>query len=724
MKFGLRGIAFCTASMTIVIFIVFIIQSKIYFNDFSYKYIHEIASKNAFTTEDSLSDILEKISNSIRLTEHVDYIVSSNGSYNYNKLLNELKLASFKEHFNAKRIAIIDHQGNAITNDGLSNNLSHREFFKTSIKGYETISHVIEDTWSGADIVVFSSPIYFRGDIVGVAAIAFDNYIISRLIGQHDGVEESYFYIKQHDSKLIVSPTKMPNLLDLKQFLVKEMPEGYPDVVNFENKNYYILSKKIKFNDWVVVSVIPESMLPSWYNYLLKVSSYFFLALLLIILFTYFVFYEFKHGSINQVLNVNSLTKLPKFNSISSYPDFFYSKKNSFNFVLSVGVNNFEYIKMTLNKDDVDLMLINVCDLFLIHMGSSFRLHHNNDDDFIVFLSIEEIDMIYTIIEKINHEANTFPNSYKLIFGICQVESFEINVGEIVSKAIIARNIENNSSTSRGYKVFTSKMLDSIVKEAEIESLMYDALKNEEFVFYLQPKVCLLSNKVVGAEALIRWHSKKLSVVNPSDFIPVFEKNGYIKNVDLFIINKVCLFLSFLSRHQVWNLVPISVNLSRSYMFEPDFFNCLEQCIKKHNVEPSLIELEITESAIQQVSDYDSFFELLLKFKRLGVKISLDDFGEGYSSLKVFSNLHFDIIKFDRVFFNDLKSRDIKVIGSFVKTAHDLGMKVVAEGIENSIQLNIIKNIGFDMVQGYYFCKPLPIENYLSFINDFNGIQQ
>lgn len=720
MRVNLKNIAIIIAVITLIAFMLYISESKRYLDDVSSKYLKEVALQNSHIAENNLSYVLEQIANSIKILEQKSNVAYVDGFYDHKNFLNEIKRTLIKEYFNAKRIAVIDINGNAITNDDLINNLSHREFFKKSIKGYESISNVLEDTWSGTDIVVFSLPIYSYGTIVGVAAIAFDDIVLSRLVGQnYDG--ESFFFIKQYDEKIILSPTIKTGFSSIKKYVIDdEFSAGY-DVVNVGGEKYFIQSVRIKYNDWDVISVIPVSMLPSWNDYLFYVSSYFLIAIMFIVGLVFFVVYEFKFGTINQIINVNGLTKLPRLKCISSYPEFFFSNKYFHNFVLYISVYNFDYIKLALSSKDTDLILLDVKRLFSKYIISLYSLYHENDDKFIAFLAINDVELLFNAIEAMNSEANAFLNPYKLVCGICQVDNLDINVSEIVSRADLARTVEGCSLFSKGYKVFTSDMLDKILKETEIESLMYDALKNEEFTFYLQPKICLKSNKVLGAEALIRWHSDKLPVLNPSEFIHVFEKHGHLKKLDLFIINKVCIFLSFLGQHQPSIVFPISVNLSRSYMFDPDFLSSLEQCIKNHNVDPSLIELEITETAIQQVSDYKLFSELLLKFKNLGVKISLDDFGEGYSSLKVFSNLHFDVIKFDRAFFNDLKSRDVKIISSFVKTAHDLGMKVVAEGIETSLQLNIVKNIGFDMVQGYCFCKPLPIEQYLSFIKEFNS---
>ena len=229
-----------------------------------------------------------------------------------------------------------------------------------------------------------------------------------------------------------------------------------------------------------------------------------------------------------------------------------------------------------------------------------------------------------------------------------------------------------------------------------LEERLKNGIKNNEFVIYLQPKFYTNTGKLAGAEALIRWN-RDGKLVMPNIFIPLFEKYELITELDTYVLENICR-LQQQWRKQEYNIVPISVNESRLHLYNENHINDLIDLVNKYNVQPNTIELEMTETNVH----------------KLGFIVSMDDFGTGYSSFSMLKNINIDVLKMDKSFFDDvLESRRGKIIiEAVIEMSHKLNIKVVAEGIETKEQVEYLKNIKCDMIQGYYFEKPMTIEKF------------
>lgn len=243
-----------------------------------------------------------------------------------------------------------------------------------------------------------------------------------------------------------------------------------------------------------------------------------------------------------------------------------------------------------------------------------------------------------------------------------------------------------------------------------LEERLKNGIKNNEFVIYLQPKFYTNTGKLAGAEALIRWN-RDGKLVMPNIFIPLLEKYELVTELDTYVLENICR-LQQQWKKQGYNIVPISVNESRLHLYNENHINDLMDLVNKYNVQPNTIELEMTETTI--VHNVELAKEAERNVHKLGFIVSMDDFGTGYSSFSMLKNINIDVLKMDKSFFDDvLESRRGKIIiEAIIEMAHKLGIKVVAEGIETKEQIDYLKRINCDMVQGYYFEKPIAIEEF------------
>ena len=259
-------------------------------------------------------------------------------------------------------------------------------------------------------------------------------------------------------------------------------------------------------------------------------------------------------------------------------------------------------------------------------------------------------------------------------------------------------------------------MLKELLKEQELISEMEPALAKRQFILYLQPQYDYTTNTMTGAEALVRWKHPEKGLIPPGLFIPIFENNGFICKLDLYVWEEACRLL------RKWidlglNPVPISVNISRRDIYSQNLVDIFENLIKTYKLDPRMLRLEITESAY--MDNPEQLIKVVDDLRDLGFCIEMDDFGSGYSSLNTLKDVPVDVLKLDMKFImsatqgtDSEKSKGGHILSSIVRMANWLKLPVIAEGIETGIQADYLKSIGCFYMQGYYFAKPMPVDEY------------
>jgi diguanylate cyclase (GGDEF)-like protein/PAS domain S-box-containing protein len=270
------------------------------------------------------------------------------------------------------------------------------------------------------------------------------------------------------------------------------------------------------------------------------------------------------------------------------------------------------------------------------------------------------------------------------------------------------------ASGRNAYSFFTKEMNDVMLRRLEIEGHLHSALERDEFEVYYQPKFDIRNGSVIGAEALLRWHNPVLGNVMPDEFIPIAEHTGLIVPIGEYVVKQALSFLGdWQSAHQ--KNYTIAVNLSPRQFRDKNLIEFIKRSLNNANIEPESLEFEITEGVLMIGKSYID--GALAELHSLGVKLSMDDFGTGYSSLSYLRKYSFDVLKIDRSFINGitLKISDCDLVKATIAMAHSLGLQVVAEGVELREQLTLLEELGCDLVQGYYFSKPIPAKELIDF---------
>ena len=295
-------------------------------------------------------------------------------------------------------------------------------------------------------------------------------------------------------------------------------------------------------------------------------------------------------------------------------------------------------------------------------------------------------------------------------WGVYEITDRTVPVEQMCDRALLTAD-SIKGQYNKNFAVYDEVLHDRLLREKNITDAMETALAEEQFVVYIQPKYSLNENCMAGAEALVRWIHPEWGFMSPGEFIPLFEKNGFIPRLDAYIWERVCMELRNW-KEKGYPLLPISVNVSRADVFQANLVGTLLELTKKYDVDPAYLHLEITESAYMESPD--QIISAVEELRKLGFIIEMDDFGSGYSSLNVLSQMKLDILKLDMKFIQNeiAKPMEQSILNDVINMAHRMHLSTVAEGVETLEQLERLRAIGCDYVQGYFLAKPMPIPQF------------
>lgn len=369
------------------------------------------------------------------------------------------------------------------------------------------------------------------------------------------------------------------------------------------------------------------------------------------------------------------------------------------NFCTAYGVKHGENLLEEMNANIVSML------------NKKEYVAHVEKSDFALLLDFQNEEMLFIRVRNMMNILREKHESQHLTFsaGVCPVKTKNDDISLLLTCAGIA--VPKTLKMQDEIVWFNDSMKEEQVWERRIEDDMEKALENHEFQVYLQPKYSTRGEVLSAAEALVRWIHPVLGFISPGKFIPLFEKNGFILQLDDYMLNEVAQLQSeWLAQGK--KLVPISVNVSRAHFAEENLAEHICEIVDKFKVPHEFIELELTESAF--FDDKAVLLTTVRKLKEFGFKVSMDDFGAGYSSLNSLKELPLDIIKLDAEFFRSVDdiTRSNLIVGETIALAKKLGMEIVAEGIETREQVDFLAKQDCDLIQGFYFSKPLPVAEF------------
>lgn len=421
--------------------------------------------------------------------------------------------------------------------------------------------------------------------------------------------------------------------------------------------------------------------------------------------------------------NYDALTGLPTLHKFKKDVNHIVLHSGSRCAIIYLDITKFKYLNNTLGYETGDRIL---CEFAYIISGGDIQkegIARNAEDNFVICLPFKEEQEIIDFINDIHEKFNTLQKSkYPSTKFIVASGIAFINAGEDITVAIdnanIARKTIKNASTS-SYCFFDINMQLNLQREAEINNTMEQALRDREFVVYLQPKVNLTDSSLVGAEALVRWIRNGI-IIMPGDFIPIFENNGFVVNLDFYIYEEVCKIIKNWMEQGI-TPIPISVNVSRVHLHDEHFVEDIRKLVDSYGIPYYLLEMELTESIF--LNNTEAAISAMKELRRLGFGVSIDDFGAGYSSLNLLKDMATDVIKLDKEFFghDNMQREEQIIVSSIISMAKQLNMKVLSEGVETQNQSDFLKSVLCDMAQGYLYSKPIPVAEFEKLITTLSN---
>lgn len=384
-------------------------------------------------------------------------------------------------------------------------------------------------------------------------------------------------------------------------------------------------------------------------------------------------------------------------------------------------VDNFKYVNEMFGYEYGNKILIHIANVTKLFAKKDELYARVSSDNFAMLLKDEGTEeelsnrirkLFAMILEYKDPKEDLSMCSLKFSCGVFRIEE-KTDINTVRANANLARE-ECKKRILEDIVYFNENLKNLKVEEKELEYDAEEALKNGEFLVYFQPKYNVETEKIIGAEALVRWNHSVRGMISPGHFVPVFEKNGFIIPLDLFVLDCVCSLIESWIREGIPPIC-ISVNLSRVHLIEENLVEQLIAVAEKHNVPKEYIEFELTESAFYE--ETGSLLRIMAQIKDAGFRLSMDDFGSGYSSLNLLRTLPVDVLKLDRVFLEDCEeendeTRGKRIVSHVISMAKDLKMAVLAEGVETKYQKEFLQSAKCDMIQGYYYARPMPLKEF------------
>lgn len=379
--------------------------------------------------------------------------------------------------------------------------------------------------------------------------------------------------------------------------------------------------------------------------------------------------------------------------------------------IIGSNIENFKMYNETYGSQEGDKLLCQVAMYLKNTFGKTGLCGRISGDRFVCIVEQEE-NYSEEDFRNINRELNEkiHTDNVNFIWGVYEDNNSGESVNQMCDRVKLAID-SIKGQYGKHYCIYDESLMEKIIKEKNITDIMEESLENGDFEVYLQPKHILRDERIGGAEALVRWTHPQYGFMSPAEFIPVFEKSGFIVELDKYMWDKCCSILKEWKENNI-SLVPISVNVSRLDILRLDLPQVFKELVEKYQVEPKYIHIEITESLY--ADNLENIASTIVKLRKMGFIVEMDDFGSGYSSLGVLGQIEVDVLKLDVDFVQNETKKPIhkSVLKHVIGMAREMNMVVVAEGVETLEQVEWLRRIGCDYAQGYYYSKAIPHKSF------------
>lgn len=637
-----------------------------------------------------------------------------------------------------------DINGNLVTSEGKHANVSDREYFLPAINGkpgnFITGNAVYSKT-SGKMTVHIVTPVFDNnGNCKGLIGSGLDLSILHNILnnvkiktkGEAFILDKKGIYLSHPKTEYVMNIfiPQDEEYKELSSLMLAQKRHGIYKAKSADKKEVYVFLDPIDQTEWTIGVSVPEEEIFKLYKKLKTIQlTIIFVLIIEILVFIILdvIYITIIAGSYDKITNLYNQEKFEKKarKMLKKY------EGSSF-ILIDADLRGFKFINQTYGEEAANQILVKFAKLLKDEtLKFDAICAKGYADHFYVFAKTVKpsiaIEKVSKSIEKIAKELKTKDIHVVAKYGITflnsdrKIQSRTKTIRNLIGEASFAKSLIKENVT-KAFEIYSPRIEEKINYEHKIERQMEEAVKNDEFFVMYQPKIELSTDKIIGAEALVRWNSSdpELGLLSPIKFIPIFEKNGFIEELDFIVYEKVFKFL----RNQIDignNVVPISVNMSRNHTKNDKINNFISRFIttfNKYHLSPDLVEVEILE---QSVADEKIVLQKVIDaLHNNGFSIAMDDFGSGESSLNMLSSIPIDVVKFDQNFLRNNSS--LEESSDFITSLVDLGKKLnkktVFEGVETKEQRDFLRSINCDVVQGYFYSKPLSESDFIHFVKE------
>ena len=700
--------------------------------------INELDSQN----QDFLKEISAKNGESVgfRFQEQASHLYYYAEAVDTTKLDNPkaaIKSVGMPENDHFKRYGISTLDGETYTSDGISTTLAHTEYIKECVEKDGFVIHrmSISESIDNEESFVMHTPLKHEGETKAVFFITFTvDQIMSNFDSKAFGNSE-FFFVVDYEGTNIMSTHSNPEFRNIENvFYTLPLDEKYQgsrildiqeDMKNGEtgvllssqSKDFYLYYAPLEFNDWYLFSVIPTSAVIENRNTALSYVGImtFFLVTVFILFTIYAVSSERrKKEELDKVLYTDSLT------GGASYAKFCLDVKKQLNknqkaAYVVMDLDNFKLVNDYYGYEMGNKTIKHIDTLWRKMLKDNEFVGRIAADRFAAYLRYSNEEELNKRLEKFCDNCRTFNDknmsNYILVpsIGVYYVTEKNIDIQKMQNCAVMAKSLVKGDSEST-IAVYTGKIKRDLTRKKLFSDELAHAIRNNELSVVLQPQYNAKTGKICAAEMLVRWKREDGNYVPPSEFIPIAEERGFVKDIDRFVFRKACTIQQDLLK-KGYEPINISVNLSQQTLHDPKLIETYLGIVEETGADISHIHLEITETTL--FNNNRSFARLLRRLHKAGFKILLDDFGTGYSSLMLLKSMPIDALKLDKTFVDDYEHpKGRNIIECVIDMTKKLDITIIAEGIETSEQYEYIKSRNCDIVQGYYFSYPLDYHKF------------
>ena len=632
-------------------------------------------------------------------------------------------------------MGVVLEDGTAYSSTGIVYDVSKQMFFQEAMKGQSVISGRISNK-QGQYLNIYASPVYDRnsGDIEGVlyATYRTENFRSTMEVSFFHG--EGYSYLVEQNGDVVVDSKHETSFQDMTNAYISmenadernaEAIEQLHDYMEnnqsgkliFYNKiDKYMYCTPVGVNEWYLLTVVPVSVVDNQMNAVLRntiilviVLVGIFIALLLLLIHQQ----RAKRKELLMLAYVDPITGGDTYAKFQlNYKRAMEECPNDKFAFLAMDLNRFKMINDLYGTAEGDKVIWHMNDIWTRQLREYEYCGHRMADRFVVLLRYHQIEELEERLQfYLDALQETAKNRYKISLrvGAYLLEDTSVSFATAHSRSMMAFAKAKNSE-NHFLSFYDEHMEKSLMWEKHVEDIFQTALQNREFVVFYQAKVDTETEQVSGAEALVRWVRPDGTIIPPGKFIPILENNGTIAKLDQYVFQEVC------RQQQAWleegrKVVPVSVNLSRVQLADRTLVDTYQQMLEETGVPSQYVGLEFTESAM--FDNEEILQDTVDRLHKLGIKVLIDDFGVGYSSMMSLKAIPVDILKMDKSFIDSIgDERGNKIVISIIEFALTLGMRVTAEGVENDQQYRFLRNHRCNDIQGYYFARPVPAEEY------------